>query len=128
MLVVCGFNDRKALWARRGWVHPHLRIESGQVLVLSHRGVEDLGPLCPRIGVRAGPGHFPRTAGEPLVSAAPGIPRSHRIACSRPFRWTKGAVGIYAANFFRAASFRSMPRPGLSVRVMVPLWGMMCSP
>ena len=35
-------------------------------------------------------GHFPHKWGKPGL--APGIPRSLRFACSRPFRFTKGAL------------------------------------
>ena len=48
-------------------------------------GVGCVGPLCPA-------DISPASGGNPTASV-PGVPRSHRFACSRPFRFAKGALG-----------------------------------
>ena len=75
-------------------------------------------PLCPS--------DISPASGGNLVTS-PGIPRTLASLVRAPFVLRKGQIS-YAAYLARAASLRSMPRPGLSVRVMVPLWGIMCSP
>ena len=66
------------------------------VVVIGSSSVGGGQPATPELG-RDPPlsfGPFPPRSGEETLAGArphPGIPRSRRFACSRPFRFTKGA-------------------------------------
>ena len=79
------------------------------------------GPLCPSDISPAGENLvvFAAWSPSPALTPSESPPGRGRVLLD----WREGMLAARRPTWFRAASFRSMPRPGLSVRMMVPLWG-----